>query len=73
MTPSELEQSLMSSVAAEIKLWVEEIPHLTTSYDYETRFTEHMRKIGQLLLQTSVGSEGKERDKKKLQAPLDQF
>ena len=71
MTPTELEQALMSSVAAEIKLWVEEIPQLKTGYDYETRFTERMRKIGQLLLQTSVGREGKERDKKKLQATLD--
>lgn len=70
MTPRELEEALMSSVAAEIKLWVEEIPELKTGYDYETRFTERMRKIGQLLLQTSVGTEGKERDKKKLQATL---
>ena len=71
MTRTELEQALMSSVATEIKLWVEEIPELKTGYDYETRFTERMRKIGQLLLQTSVGTEGKERDKKKFQATLD--
>ena len=71
MTRTELEQALMDSVAGEIKLWVEEIPQLKTGYDYETRFTERMRKIGQLLLQTSVGNEGKERDKKKFQATLD--
>ena len=55
----------MSSVATEIKLWVAEIPDLKTGYDYETRFTERMRKIGQLLLQTSIGNAGKSRDKKK--------
>ena len=71
MTRTELEQALMDSVAGEIKLWVDEMPQLKTGYDYETRFTERMRKIGQLLLQTSVGNEGKERDKKKFQATLD--
>ena len=64
MTPTELEQALIDSVSAEIKLWVEEMPQLKTGYDYETRFTERMRKVGQLLLQTSVGNEGKNRDKK---------
>ena len=70
MTPTGLEQVLIDSVATEIKLWVEEIPQLKTCYDYETRFTEQMRKIGQLLLQTSVGNEGKTAIKKS-QATLD--
>ena len=42
MAPTELEQALIDSVAAEIKLWVEEMPPLKTGYDYETRFTERM-------------------------------
>jgi hypothetical protein len=71
MSTQDLEQALMNSIAGEIRLWASEIPELATGYDYETKFTERMRNVAQILLQTSVGREGKERDKKKLQATLE--
>lgn len=74
MESKELAQALSASIAEELQQWASEIPNLTNAYDYENQFSQRIKKISQLLLQTSVESNmlSKERDKKKSKVSLDQ-
>ena len=72
MDSKELKQKLLSSIEAELGLWAEESQTLHNSYAYESQFIERVRKINSILLQTSVDSLCKERDKKKFKVVLDQ-
>ena len=73
METKELTKVLLSSIEAEIQQWAEECNHIDNGYDYETRFTERVRTINQILLQKSVEMKGKGRDKKKSRPTLEQY
>lgn len=72
METNELAQALSLSIASELQLWAEESQTLYTSYDYESKFAERIQKINNILLQTSVDSLCKDREKKKCKAVTDQ-
>lgn len=72
METKELTKVLLSSIEAEIQSWAEESQHINNGYDYETKFTERIRTINQILLQQSVEMKGKGRDKKKSTPTLEQ-
>ena len=65
METKELTQVLLSSIESELHLWAEESQKINNGYDYETKFTQRVRAINQILLQKSVEMKGKQRDKKK--------
>lgn len=64
METKELTKILLSSIEAELQTWAEESQHINNGYDYETKFTERVRAINQILLQKSVEMKGKGREKK---------
>ena len=70
MDTKELKCKLLSGIETEIGLWADESQTLQDSYSYESQFIERVRKINHLLLQTSVESLCKERDKKKSKVVL---
>lgn len=72
METSGLKDLLLSSIENELSLWAAESESLKTSYEYESQFIERVRRINNILLQTSVDSLCKDRDKKKSKAVLDQ-
>ena len=72
METNELAQALSLSIVAELQLWAAESQTLYTSYDYESKFAERIQKINNILLQTSVDSFCKEREKKKYKAVMGQ-
>lgn len=73
METQELTKVLLSSIEAELRQWAEESGHIDNGYDYETRFTERVRAINQILLQKSVEMKGKGRDKKKSTPTLERY
>lgn len=73
MDITELKRALLSSIEQEVEEWAKESQSLSTSYEYESQFTERVRKINNILLQTSVDSLCKERDKKKFKAVSGQY
>jgi len=65
MDTKQLTDTLLSSIESEVQLWATESQTLHNSYDYESKFSERIQKINNILLQTSVDSLCKEREKKK--------
>lgn len=72
METNQLAQALSASISSELQLWAEESQTLHNSYDYESKFAERIQKINNILLQTSVDSFCKEREKKRSKVVMGQ-
>lgn len=60
-----MREEFFDVLKAEIKLWYESQEEQTDSYEYERSFAEMMQRLGQKILQESMGELPKSRNEKK--------
>ena len=60
-----MREEFFDALKAEIKSWYESQNDQTDSYEYERSFAEMMQKLGQKILQESMGKLPKSRNGKK--------
>lgn len=67
-----MREEFFEQLKAEIESWYKSQAEQTDSYEYERSFSEMMRKLGQKILQESVGElPGSRNGKKRSIPPLD--
>ena len=64
-----VKEAIMQRLSAEVDLWLDKEPSLTSGYDYETELTSVAQRMGKIVLEESLGAQPRSRNAKKKFSP----
>lgn len=65
MANNQIKEAILNSFKDELEIWLETESSFTNGYDYETAYAKFMHRVGQMVLQKSIGDLPRNRNSKK--------